>query len=127
MAVDTSQLIADAQCVLACIPPGMLEAAQLASLSQATVVTSAAFVVSTNGVQILAVNPKRRLAVIQNTSGANAVFVGPSTVTTSGATMGLQLVQAVTIENSRLFFYSTSDLYAAAAGANVRVMEFLTP
>lgn len=127
MAVDTAQLIRDAECILACFPPGMIEAAQLAAMSQATIVTSSVFVVTTNGVQILAANPKRRYAIIINTSGATLAYLGPSTVTTSGATQGMQLGPLANTEEARLFFYSTGELYAASTGANLRVLEFFVP
>ena len=130
MAVDTSALLADAQCILGCVPPGMIEAAQLAqlvSLNQATVVTANAVVVSGNGIQLLADNPKRRYAVVLNTSGGSQVFVGPSTVTTSGSTQGALLAVIGQQELARMFFYTTAALFAASAGANVRVLDFSMP
>ena len=129
MAVATDQLIKDAECILACLPAWMIEAAQLAAmvqLSQATVVTSKAVTVSTNGVKILNADPKRRLAIVENTSGATLAYVGPSTVTTSGANIGLQLGTAPN-ENSRLFIYETGELYAASTGVSLNVLEFFIP
>jgi hypothetical protein len=129
MAVDTAQLLKDAECILACVPPGMIEAAQLATsvqLSQATVVTAKVVAVSTNGVKILDANPKRRMAVVENTGGATLAYVGPSTVTTSGPTTGLQL-GSVLNENARIFVYDTGELYAASTGVNIHVLEFSLP
>lgn len=132
MAVDTSQLLLDAQCILSCVPPGMVEASQLsqlAALGQATVVTTAAFAVSTDGVQILSDNSKRRMAVVQNISaGGTHAFLGPSTVTTSGSTQGMLLNSAFSGNPlSQMVVYSTSALFAASAGVAIRVIEFSMP
>jgi len=89
-------------------------------------VTSKAVTVSTNGVKILNANPQRRLAIVENTSGATLAYVGPSTVTTSGANTGLQLGTAPN-ENSRVFIYDTGELYASSTGVSLNVLEFFLP
>jgi hypothetical protein len=129
MAVSTDQLLIDAQCILACVPLGMVEAAQLsqlAALGQATVVTVTAIVVNTNGVKVLSANPKRRMAIVANTSPVTPAFVGTSTVTTAGATGGLE-IGTFANENSRIFIYSPGELYAASTGSAMRIIEFSLP
>jgi hypothetical protein len=130
MAVDPTQLLSDAQCILACIPPGMIEAAQLsrlAALGQATVASSSSIPVAANGVQILAANPKRSMAIIENSSAAITAFIGPSTVTTSGSTQGTLLGATGSGEIAKMIIYSTGALYAASAGLNIKVLEFSIP
>lgn len=129
MAIDTSQLIRDAECLLPCVPQGMVEAAQLALMIQPTVLRTTTFAVSSDGVRILTANPSRRSAIIQNAGGLTTAFVGPSTVTTSGSTQGLALGPAAAPANSimsRLVTNTTGELYAASTGTSIRVLEFLT-
>jgi hypothetical protein len=130
MAVDTAQLISDAECILACVPSWLIEAAQVAQLSQATVVTTGQ--VAITGVpaqQILAQNPKRRLAVIQNLSAINTAFAGPSTVTVSGSTTGMRMATTVAApELSWLFLNTTAEIWvASSAGTTIGFIEFSTP
>lgn len=130
MAIITDQLLLDAQCILNCIPQGMVEASQLGqlvALNQATVVTTGQVTVGTNGVQLMADNAKRRYAVVMNTNPVNQAFIGPSTVTTSGATQGSLLGASGTGELARQFIYSTSALFAASVGVSIHVIEFSTP
>lgn len=130
MAVDDDQLIRDAECIIACMTAGMIQAAILAAMVPATIVIESSFGFSANGVKLLSANPKRRYAVIQNLGGATPLFIGPSTVTTSGSTQGLQVSPSgagVSNALGRVTVYTTGELYGASAGTNVRVLEFLVP
>jgi len=125
MAVDPTQLIADANCIFSCVPQGMIQAAQLAQMIQPSIVTTTLVTeAGTNTpVLLLAANPKRRRAIIQNIG--TQIFIGPSTVT---GTTGLLMAAGPNNPTSRLEVFTQGELYVAGtAGQTVVVIEFLVP
>ena len=128
MAIDPTQLLSDAGCILACIPPGMVPAAQLGQMVQPSVVVTSVVAEpggTTTAVLLMAANPRRRRAIIQ-VLGASPIFVGPSNVTTS---TGFQIAGTGSQYLSRLEVFSQGELYMSGGtvGQNVSVMEFLSP
>lgn len=126
MAVDPTQLLQDAACIEACIPPGMIPAATLGQMVQPSVVVTSIVAQTVAASLLLAANTRRRRAIIQNLSAGNAFFVGPSNVTSS---TGFQIFSTGSPALSRLEVFTQGELYqvAGTAGQNISVMEFLTP
>ena len=126
MAVDPIQLLADAACIEACIPPGMIPAAQLGQMTPATIVTTTVVGQTAATSLLMAANPHRRRAIISNLSAGSGFFVGPSTVTSA---TGFQISATGAGTLSRLEVFSQGELYqvGGVAGQNICVMEFLVP
>lgn len=83
------------------------------SISTAQVALAAA-----SATQIFASDTSRKSATIQNTSGAS-IWVGPSTVTNSGANIGLEVAPGASLE-----FQNTAALYAySVAGGNIMYIK----
>lgn len=127
MAVDPTQLLADAACILTCVPQGMVQAAQLGQMAPATIVTTN-IVGQTGSLTpsiLLAANPKRRRAVLQNLSAGNPIFIGGPNVTN---TTGFQLFATGAGGSlSQLTVFTQGEIYqiSGAVGQNISIMEFL--
>ena len=127
MAVDPTQLLSDAACIEACIPPGMMQAAQVGQMVQPSIVVTS--IVGQPGLGVtrllMGANPQRRRAVIQNI-GNTLVYIGNSTVT---PTTGFTLPALASGIISRIEVFTQGELYMndGTVGQNVSVMEFLTP
>lgn len=126
MALDPTQVMLDAQCILTCVPQGMLPALQLAAMMDPSVVvtTQVAMVTNTN-VLLLSANLKRRKAIIQSPTGS-AMLIGPIDMT---AATGFQLpASAGSPPNAQLEVFTQGELYArGTTGGTASVIEFLTP
>jgi hypothetical protein len=125
MAVDPTQLIADAACIFSCVPQGMVQAAQLGQMVPASIVTTS-LVAGTTGVAklLLAANPKRRSAIIENVGAANAV-IGGADVT---AANGFQVTTQAQPATSRITVYTQGEIwFIQNTGSSMSVIEFLVP
>ena len=125
MAIDPTQLLLDAACIEACIPPGMIPAAQLGQMILPSVVTTTLRAGLTGVAQLLiAANPNRRSAILENV-GAAAAFVGGADVTTAN---GFTITTHGSPATSRLTVYTQGEMwFIQNTGSSMSVMEFLTP
>jgi hypothetical protein len=125
MAVDPTQILQDAACIVSCVPQGMIQAAQLGQMVLPSIVTTTLRTGSTGVAQLLlAANPKRRSAIIENIGAAAAVVGNASVTTATGFTITTQGSPAT----SRLQVFTQGEMYFIQnTGSNMVVMEFLVP